>query len=323
MTVYFQHWTGDLRWMYLSPEGKWVGGTKSETIAGNAKNSTPISAVAYMVNATAVWHIFYISKDGYVKERMYSNTTSIWQDGPLSDLNLKTYNKPNVGLQACWYGNYYGDNEISKTGTVPYNTPGMHLWYPTDDSTFEQYGWYLGKDQWQEQKKWTGMNAHAGVGCYSWGPTNTTYAMMVNKHNTVEVWWKDTDKNAKITDEHPVNSWANASRAGIPNVYPSTSLGYTSYFYTQMQDGSVMGRNMTWAAENTTVDARQTFTVGDAKGTVLGLKGTHLSVTSVENKSGGTNLYVFYQTKGDDLTVFTRDITGGQWTSSELLIPSS
>lgn len=58
MTVYFQHWTGEIRWIQLNTQGKWIGGGKSEVIATDAKNATPISTVAYSVNATTMVCIF-------------------------------------------------------------------------------------------------------------------------------------------------------------------------------------------------------------------------------------------------------------------------
>ncbi|PSN65440.1 hypothetical protein BS50DRAFT_497710 [Corynespora cassiicola Philippines] len=330
MTLYFQHWTGELRSIQLTPRGEWIGGTRSEVIGTDAKNATPISVVSYAINDTAMWHIFYISKDNRVRQKQNSNSTNIWQDGPLNDLNLTVYDAPNVGLQACWYGNYYGDSDASKfptrdgnNNTIPFNstTHGMHLWYPTDETTFRQYGWYEGQNQWVDQHTWTGMNAHAGVGCYSWQPGTTTYAMMVNTQNTAEIWWKDTDTNVTSTAEHPINTWENATRYAINDVYPGTSLGFTEYLYAQMNDGSVRGYDISWDAENTTAVAENGFAVGGARGTIPGLKGTHMSVTSVPDQSGGTSLYVFYQTRGDDLSVFTRDIKGGQWTQGELPIP--
>lgn len=273
-------------------------------------------------------HLFYIAKDGFVKERVYRNDSITWEDGPLNSLNLKAYSAPNVGLQACWYGNYYGDKDVSDTENVPYNTPGMHLWYPMDESSFEQWGWYLGKKatQWerskdQDQGQWKNKNTHAGVGCFSWGNTNTTYVMMVNQYNGVEVWWKDTDKNTLTTDVHPINTWTNVTGAAFPGVYPSTSLGYTDFFYTQMQNGSIMGRNISWAAENSTVVENQTFTIGDAEEPWLGLNGTHMSNTAVKTKSGGRDLVSFYQTNGSDITLFRRDIVSGDWDRRPLSIP--
>ena len=278
------------------------------------------------------WHIFYVAKDNRVRQKVNSNSTNIWQDGPLNALNLTAYDAPNVGLQACWYGNYYGDSDASKfptrdgnNNTIPFNasTPGMHLWYPNTETTFKQYGWYEGQDQWLEVDTWSGMNVHAGVGCYSWLPGTTTYTMMVDPANTAEIWWKDTNASMKATSEHPVNKWTNASRYWVDGVHPSTSLGFTEYFYTQMADGTIVGHDVKWEAENTTGVDANLFTVGSARGAVPGLNGTHLSVTAVEDQSGGTSLYVFYQTRGDDLSVFTRDLRGGQWTQGELPIPDA
>lgn len=82
-----------------------------------------------------------------------------------------------------------------------------------------------------------------------------------------------------------------------------------------------MGHDMYWDSENTSSIEANMFTVGDSRGAVKGLNGTHMSVTAVEDQSGGTSLYVFYQTRGDDLSVFTRDLKGGQWAVGELPIP--
>ena len=46
--------------------------------------------------------------------------------------------------------------------------------------------------------KWTGKDGHAGVGCYSWGDGTTTYAMMINKDNTLEFWWKGHQHQSHI-----------------------------------------------------------------------------------------------------------------------------
>lgn len=60
MTVYFQHATGEIRSIQLTPKGEWVGGGLSEVIVSDAKNATPISAVSYSVNTTSV--VSFISK---------------------------------------------------------------------------------------------------------------------------------------------------------------------------------------------------------------------------------------------------------------------
>lgn len=77
-----------------------------------------------------------------------------------------------------------------------------------------------------------------------------------------------------------------------------------------------MGYNISWAAENTTILTSNGFVLEDP-----GVPGTHMSVTASPDRSGGNNLYVFYQTNGSDITEFTRDFLGGQWTQLALPIP--
>lgn len=105
----------------------------------------------------------------------------------------------------------------------------------------------------------------------------------------------------------------------IPNVNPSTSLGYTNYFYAQMADSMINGYNISWAAENTSFVDEDMFTVNGEPG----LPGTHLSVTALPNQSGGDDINVFYQTAGNDVTEYTRDLEGGQWSEVNIAIPDS
>ena len=58
LVMYFQHWSGQIRWQQLSDGGQWLGGDITTIVAADAKNSTPISAVAYALNGTSTWHIF-------------------------------------------------------------------------------------------------------------------------------------------------------------------------------------------------------------------------------------------------------------------------
>lgn len=203
----------------------------------------------------------------------------------------------------------------------------MNIWFPVDASTFEQYAWYSGQenDTWVPIQRWQGFNAHAGVGCYSWGQGNTTYSMFSNEANAVEVWWKDTNTTAESTSTHPINSWQNATNAAIPNVYPITSLGYTTYFYAQMQDRTIRGFNVSFAAENTSFVEDESFAITDPAGPVEALGGTHMTLTAFAEKDGEKtlwdSLYVFFQTEGDDITAFTRGLSGGEWTRGALEIP--
>lgn len=58
-TLFFQHHTGTIRHLQLSRDGSHSGGSRAEVIATDAKNSTPISVVqyvmyAYLLNATSL-----------------------------------------------------------------------------------------------------------------------------------------------------------------------------------------------------------------------------------------------------------------------------
>jgi len=114
-----------------------------------------------------------------------------------------------------------------------------------------------------------------------------------------------------------------ATKAAIPNAFPATSLGYTTYFVAQNADRTVKGYNVTFAAENTTWVPEDVITVSDPSGPVKALGGSHMCVSAVAGKSGGAALYVFYQTAGDDITFFTRDINGGPWGAGRLPIPDT
>ena len=56
--LYFQHYSGDVRWMELLPNGSWIGGTSLETVANDAKNNTPISAVTWILKEVTHTHVF-------------------------------------------------------------------------------------------------------------------------------------------------------------------------------------------------------------------------------------------------------------------------
>ncbi|KAJ4341714.1 hypothetical protein N0V95_007147 [Ascochyta clinopodiicola] len=341
-TLYFQHHTGQIRYLKYSKGQKWVGGTELTIVASDAKNATPISAVSYAANDTQFFHVFYVGKDNTVKQVTQTNastTSLLWTPGPLSAQNLKVYDSPSSGLQACWKGDYYGDSDFTnfptntgKPNEIPFdNRQGMNIWYALDNSTFQQYAWYAGNDDWQQIKKWQGFSTQAGVGCYSWGAGTTQYAMMVNKDEDVEFYWKDSDTNTTTqvhNDFHPINSWENATGATIPDVWPSTSLGYTTYFYAQSADRSIRGYDINYNAENTSYPHHENFTVQTPAAPLYALGGTHLSVTAVseKNEKGDVlydSLYVFFQTTGNDITAATRRVFGGEWTIAPLNVPDA
>ena len=181
--VYYQLYTGEILSKIQEASGFWS--SSNLVVTSGARNGTPLSAVAYTVNETAWWHIFYIDQDSYVRQRTSSNgsefQTNIWQDGPLNDLNLKANDADMIGLQACYWGNFYGDTDFkgaydtftpgfneSSLNSTQYPT-GMHLWYADTNTSFQQYSWVNGLGQWlNDNQTWQNMNGHAGVGCQTW-----------------------------------------------------------------------------------------------------------------------------------------------------------
>lgn len=52
VVLYYQHHSGTIRWKYMQDDN-WLGGGNTEIVAYDAKNGTPISAVAYENNETS------------------------------------------------------------------------------------------------------------------------------------------------------------------------------------------------------------------------------------------------------------------------------
>ncbi|KAI4114233.1 MAG: hypothetical protein LQ338_008028, partial [Usnochroma carphineum] len=318
IVMYFQHYTGEIRSAQLSSDGTWNGGDAREIVAVDAKNGTPIAAVAYARNNTAMWHIFYINTNNTITEIVNSNKTNVWRSGPINDLNLQAMDSANVGLQACWYGSFYSDaaynhspvpGQSNNTVSSSDQTVGIHLWYAKGPTSFQSVGWTYGDTAWQLQQTFDGYNGHAGVGCYSWGPGSDTYVFFMDSDNELNILWKDLNTTLKNTTRHPINQWTKTN-VTIPT-YANSSVGYTNCLYIQSPDLSIAGFNITWAAENTSINADENFTISGDEG----LPGTHLSVTTLPDTSGGNSLLAFYQTEGTDVSEFVRDLDAGQWTS--------
>jgi hypothetical protein len=229
-------------------------------------------------------------------------------------------NDTSVGLQACWYGSFYGTanythSPIPETGsntTSKDQVIGMHLWYGESSTSLQEVTWTYNTTQWFKQESFV-ANGHAGIACYSWGPGSVSYVMMVNLDNDVQISWKDLNSSVPATSSHPVNTWVNTTFV-IPDAAPNTSLGYTNYFYLQEEHGPIAGFDVQWNAENTKLGNK--FTIPQQS-----LLGTHFSVTSIPTGSGGDDLIVFSQSNGTDITENTRDLNSGQWSYATLPIP--
>ena len=71
---------------------------------------------------------------------------------------------------------------------------------------------------------------------------------------------------------------------------------------------------MSWHAEETRIIEEDTLTVEvNIADDGRPVAGSHFSVTAVNDQSGGESLVVFYQTVGNDITEFTRDLYQGLW----------
>lgn len=283
------------------------------------------------------WHVFYVDINNKIAERVQDNTTNIWNDGPIGKLGLQAVDDPNVALQACWYGSYYGNITYynNSTSNQTDQIVGMHLWYGNSGSSIQEVSWLVGADEWTTEFLFEGFNGHGGIGCYSWGYGSVTYVMMSNLYSQVEIWWKDLNTTLTSTSVHPINSWQNCksystaqqtqcslntpASCSIPDVQQNTSLGYTDYFFMQHADLDIGGYNVSWAAENTSLVTADTFTINGGKG----MPGTHLTRTALPNNSGGASVYIFFQSNGSDVIEYQRDLSQGQWTTLEVPIPST
>ena len=68
INVYFQHWTGEIRKLELLNNGAWAGGDATNIVATDAKNGTPISAVAYAMDGIAAVSQFHASHHLFLQD---------------------------------------------------------------------------------------------------------------------------------------------------------------------------------------------------------------------------------------------------------------
>lgn len=56
--VFFQHYTGEIRWAQHMDLDIWKGGSVNEVVANDARNGTPISAIGARPSGVRQWHVF-------------------------------------------------------------------------------------------------------------------------------------------------------------------------------------------------------------------------------------------------------------------------
>lgn len=81
----------------------------------------------------------------------------------------------------------------------------------------------IGDNVWTEQQEYRDYNAHAGVGCYSWGPGSNTYVLFVDLDDNVNILWKDLNVSHEASPEHPVDEWVKGMLLSRPPGAPSPS----------------------------------------------------------------------------------------------------
>ena len=104
----------------------------------------------------------------------------------------------------------------------------------------------------------------------------------------------------------------------ISNVEDYATLGYTKYLYVQdKNDNLIRAYNLSFAAENTTLDTDSGFVVQGNPG----IPSTGLGITAEPNSAGGDNVIALYQTDGSHIGYYERDADGVSWTGANVVIP--
>jgi len=105
----------------------------------------------------------------------------------------------------------------------------------------------------------------------------------------------------------------------ISDLEDSATLGYTKYLYAQdRNDKLIRAYNVSFAAENTTLDTSSGFVVQGSPG----LPSTGLGVTARPDlASGGDDVLALYQTDGSDISYYEREADGVSWNSANIRIP--
>ncbi|KAK3696302.1 hypothetical protein LTR37_018038 [Vermiconidia calcicola] len=336
LLLFFQHHTGEIRWMSRPSAEPWRGGSVSEIVATNAKNGTPISALAPTEKGGAhEWHVFYIGEDNLLKQRSITNTTYTWTDGLINQLNIEVLDAERVGLQACFY-----DGPVGSTGQGSWG--GIRLWVASSETTFDQWVWNIGLSHWIWEQSWQELNGAASPACYGWAPDAVDYIMFLDLNNAISIYWEDISTQQISTATHPINKWTKCKRSSrnrlrdqlaglseadrilasieIPNVDPATGLGWHALMYAKPADsGLIRNWNVSFAAENTSISSSTASAVEGG----LAASGTHLGVWSLPPGlvKQAEEALVFYQTEGDDITLFSQNLISGVWNTTRLPIP--
>jgi hypothetical protein len=213
-------------------------------------------------------------------------------------------NDAHVAFEVCF------DNNLGP----PINAYGIQLFYATDPFTIQEVNWA------EDSSTWTiglpfAANGHGGLGCYTWGPDTVQYIMYIDLDNNVKMMWKDVDRTAASTPTHPTNQWVN-STLEIPGVYPQSAIGYNNNIVVQKPDLSLAGYNISFDSENSKLTGQQ-FTFDQKP-----IPATHLWLWNLPTNSGDSQLSMFDQKNGTDVTLTVRDQVTGQVLTLAMPIPT-
>jgi hypothetical protein len=301
LMLFFQHSSGELRRLVRSNDNTWTGGDARSSITNDAKNSTPISVVTYHIDANPpAWHLFYIDRQNIVREKISNDLASTWRDGTIGDSNLLAMDDPNVSLQAS-----YGQFWLTPQQTVP--TIGIHLIYAPDAQTQRLMQWNVEQNTWTKDEDYT-ANGHAGVAFYSWKPGSYWYGMFLNFKNEVVIAYKDAtgkDNGGKWTD----------TKLSLSGAMSNTSMGYTDYFFMQLDSGRLQGYNISFNDSDVALSPQG----GQVSIPELPIPGAHFSVTKIPDG----DLAVIAQDNATDVSLNIMDGGLNVWSHNELPIPDN
>ena len=120
-----------------------------------------------------------------------------------------------------------------------------------------------------------------------------------------------------------VPNWlGNTGPLDLASVYKASAIGFTNYIVYQSIDRSIRGSSVNFAAENTTTNSTDRWTITDNGNIIEALGGTQLSITAVVTRSGGALLMALFQEVGNDIRLYTRDAfsPSALWTAGESIV---
>lgn len=147
------------------------------------------------------------------------------------------------------------------------------------------------------------------------------------------MFWNDGNSSARASATHPTLEWTRlaSQKLSVENIHPMSSLGYTNYIAYQSNDTKIQGLNVIWDAENTRIagsertdDGLDGWILRDVQTgePVRAVAGTRLSITALSTPSGGSRLTVFFQAVGNDMVMYTRDMSEaiGLWQAAQRIV---